>query len=197
MAQDRPSPDWHSLVEQMLVRILCGDDEKTARAAFNELWHRHEKELRDQANRQCGGNEDLSNEAMQRLYIRLWEKRKKYNPDIGRWITWAKTVLRNIVIDLFRDGARLPGAPLPVPPGPPPDRQLKLQELHQAMSDCLQRLPLKERTALILQVLEGLSLEEIGKQTGVPWETAGTRIYRAKLKMRECLKRNGYEGGEI
>src|SRR5262249_30702145 len=154
-----------------LEQLFCGEDEPPARAAFNELWRRHEKELRTQANCQCGRNEDLSNEEMQQLYVRLWDKRKSYNPDKGRWINMARSVLWHIHIDAFRDPFRKRTRASSVPadqdvsPGdrmdrfvsrePDPDRQLKLKELQQAMADCLQGLSSQERDTLVLQVVDG------------------------------------------
>jgi RNA polymerase sigma-70 factor (ECF subfamily) len=213
MGQHRPPPDWHSLDERDLERLFRDDEEDDARGALVELRRRRDKELRTRAYRKCGGNAELSEEALQRLDARLWEKRKDYNPDKGRWITWVRTILDRIIIDLFRERARFPGVPTPDPtdpdsspanwtdefPGrePPPDRRLKLQELQEAMADCLQRLSPEERTALTLQVLEGLPLMEVAERAEVPPGTAGTRAYRARQKLRECLKRKGYEGGEV
>jgi RNA polymerase sigma-70 factor (ECF subfamily) len=213
MGQHRPPPDWHALEERVLERLFRGDEEEDARGALVELGRRHDKGLRARAYRKCGGNADLSEEALQRLYTRLWEKRKDYNPDKGRWVTWARTILDRIIIDLFRERARSPAAPTRAPndpdsspgnwtdeipgPEPSPDWRLELQELQQAMADCLGRLSPEEREALILQVLEGLSLAEVAERAQVPPATAGTRVYRARQKLRECLKRKGYEGGEV
>jgi RNA polymerase sigma-70 factor (ECF subfamily) len=215
MARHPPPPDRHSLDqrERELELFYPGADEDAARAALVELRQRHNAELQAQADHRCGHNAELSMEALQRLDTRLWEKRKQYDPTKGRWITWAKTVLDRIITDLFRERARFQGAQPQDPtdrdvspgdwteqvPGrePPPDWRLKLEELQQAMTDCLQRLPPEERDALTLQVVGGLPLEEIGKRTGVREGTVGTRVYRARRRMRECLKRKGYEGGEV
>jgi RNA polymerase sigma-70 factor (ECF subfamily) len=211
MAQPHPPPDWHSRDEQDLECLFCRED--GAGAALVELRRRHDDKLRTQARRQCGGRADWSEEAMQRLDARLWAKRKLYEPAKGRWLGWAKFILRNIITDLFREGSRFANPPTPRPrdadsspgdwtdqlpaPKQPPDWRLEFQELQRAMSDCLGRLPPEEREALNLQVVEGLSLAEVAQRTGAPGRTAGTRVYRARARMRECLKRKGYERGEI
>jgi RNA polymerase sigma-70 factor (ECF subfamily) len=213
MAHEHPPPDWRSWDEQDLECLVCRNDEEGARAALVELRRRHDEKLRAQARRQCGGRADWSEEAMQRLDARLWEKRRLYEPAKGRWLGWAKVILQNITTDLFREGSRFANPPAPRPrdadssPGDwteqvpaqeqPPDWRLKLQELQRAMADCLARLPPEEREALSLQVIDDLSLEEVGQRTGALGRTAGTRVYRAKERMRECLKRKGYERGEI
>jgi RNA polymerase sigma factor (sigma-70 family) len=214
MGLDHPaSPDWHARDEHELECLCAGEDEGAARAALAELGRRHDHELRVRTRHLCGGDAELIGQAMQELEVRVRVKRKLYHPDRGRWIAWAKTILRHIVVDLFRRRARLPGPPPrpPVgpdaPPGdpmdqfpgrePPPDWRLKLHELQQAMNDCRERLPPEERDALTLQVVENLSLEEIAGRTGVRRATAGTRAYRARQRMRECLERKGYKRGEV
>jgi RNA polymerase sigma factor (sigma-70 family) len=212
MAPHQPPPDWHFYPECDLERLYCGEDEELARGALVELRRRHDDILRRRASCGCGGNKDREEEAMQRLDARLWEKRKTYDPDKGRWIGWVRTILARIIVELFRERARFGDAPIARPADPgspsrdwtdqiagqgaPPDWQLKLQELQQAMADCLQRLSPEEREALILQVLEDLSLTEMATQTEAPPGTVGTRAFRARNKMRECLKRKGYEGGK-
>jgi RNA polymerase sigma-70 factor (ECF subfamily) len=213
MARHRPPPDWHQCEERNLEDLFRGEDEELARYALVELRQRHQDELRRRARHKGGGNKDLEEEAMQQLDTRMWEKRKLYIPDKGRWKNWAKIILDRIIVDMFRQRARIENAPtvqsadpdsspgegMAQIPGrePQPDQQLKLQDLQKAMADCLQRLSPEERTALILQIFEDRTLEEIAEQTQVPRATVGTRVYRAKQKMRDCLKGKGYEGGEV
>jgi RNA polymerase sigma-70 factor (ECF subfamily) len=208
-----PPPDWQELDERELKRLFRGEDEDTARGALVELLRRHHDELRIHAGRLCGGNADLRDEVRQQLDVRLWEKRKGYDPGKGIWKAWAKRILERLVIDAFRDRARCPRAPAaqPADPDSPPldpveqlpgrepavDWPSRLEELREAMADCLGRLPTEERSALVLQVLEGRTIDEIAAEASSPSGTAGTRVYRAKQKLRECLRRKGYEGGEV
>jgi RNA polymerase sigma factor (sigma-70 family) len=217
MGRQPPPPDWGLRDERELERLFCGPDEALAGAALVELRRRHDGALQAQARKQSGGDGELSEEALQRLDVRLWEKRLAYDPDKGRWLPWARVILHNLIVSLHRDRAR--GLPFTEtdPPGPgaaadrpaqgpaealqardpPPDWRLRLQELGGHLTECIQHLSPEERTALILQVLDGLSLQEIGERTGVNEQTAGSRVFRAKKKLRECLKRKGYEGGEV
>jgi len=213
MGQDRPPPDWHQCEERDLEDLFRGEDEELARCVLVELRRRHHDELCNRARHKSGGNRNIQDEALQRLDARMWEKRTSYNPDKGRWKNWAKTILDRIIVDMFRERARMEEPPSPRPdaedsssgdwteqiPGrePQADQQLKLQELQKAMADCLQRLSPEERTALELQVLDERSLEEIGQETEVNWRTVGTRVVRAKQRMRDSLKSKGYEGGEV
>jgi RNA polymerase sigma-70 factor (ECF subfamily) len=50
-------------------------------------------------------------------------------------------------------------------------------------------LPIEYREALMLQAVDGYSLEEAGRLLGIPANTVATRVHRARLKLRETLSR--------
>jgi RNA polymerase sigma-70 factor (ECF subfamily) len=210
MGRRQPPPDWEHRDERELERLFCGPDGELAGAALVELRRRHEDAVRAQARKQCGGGQ-LSEEALQQLDHRLWEKRLDYDPARAPWIRWAKAILHNLIMDEHRRHARslpcthLADSDRPAQrlaaalqaADPPPDWQLRLHECRHHLTDCLQELSAEERTALVLQVWDGLSLQEIGERTGANEQTAGSRVYRAKQKLRASLKRKGYEGGDL
>ena len=60
-----------------------------------------------------------------------------------------------------------------------------------ALRHALRNLPLKYREPLVLQVIEGYSLDEIAKIFDLPRNTVATRLHRARQKLRKHL--NGEE----
>jgi RNA polymerase sigma-70 factor (ECF subfamily) len=201
MGLDVPPPDWQSRDDRDLERLFACDDLPGAQAAFVELRRRFVNELRAQALRRCGGSQGMFEEAMQRLDARAWEKRRLYKPERGRWIAWAKTVLRNIIVQMIRDLTRDQGCgelPEQLPAHEPAaDWRLKLAELKAKIGDCLRNLKPKERRVLILRTLKGVSYQRLGEQAGQPWQTISTRVHRAKKKLRKLLEGKGYDGGEL
>jgi RNA polymerase sigma-70 factor (ECF subfamily) len=78
------------------------------------------------------------------------------------------------------------GAEVPEADGEAPDAELQRREAKAAIYRMLDRLPRRQREAIILFHLEGLSSEEIGRLLGCPEETVRTRIHygrRALMKM--------------
>lgn len=57
-----------------------------------------------------------------------------------------------------------------------------------ALRNALRELPVKYREPLILQVLEGYSLEEIAEMFGLPRNTVATRLHRARQRLRSRLE---------
>lgn len=56
-----------------------------------------------------------------------------------------------------------------------------------ALRRALQRLPPKYREPLLLQVIHGYSQKEIAAQLGISSAGAGTRLFRARQRLRELL----------
>jgi RNA polymerase sigma-70 factor (ECF subfamily) len=72
--------------------------------------------------------------------------------------------------------------------GSTPEIALERRQLGRAISEAAARLPDDQCAALVLAELHGLSIAEIAEALGVPENTAKTRLFRAREKMREALK---------
>jgi RNA polymerase sigma-70 factor (ECF subfamily) len=205
MGQPGSPPDWLALDERVLERQYAGEDSLAAAQALVVLRYRHDQKLHDQAHFECGGDAQLRDKAFETFDQRLKDKRDRYDPGRGRWIWWAKRMLHNVIVDEFRRNAHevqwsdtIPGStPTPLEQLEQRELQHEQQQLEQAMKDCLDCLTPEEREALIFQTLDELALKEIGERQGISQQGAGTRVYRAKQKLRECLKRKGYDGGAV
>ncbi len=66
-----------------------------------------------------------------------------------------------------------------------------------ALRIALKELPAKYREPLVLQVLEGYSLEEIAQMFDLPRNTVATRLHRARQKLRVVLQGDENEIREL
>jgi RNA polymerase sigma-70 factor, ECF subfamily len=79
-------------------------------------------------------------------------------------------------------------ADLPAGADDTPDEILVHAEAEEQVLALLQRLPVEQRSALLLNCVEGFSLEEIAQITEVPVGTVKSRLHTARHAMRRLLK---------
>ncbi len=71
-----------------------------------------------------------------------------------------------------------------------PDELLIREEDEQRVLALLERLPVEQRSALLLYSVEDFSLQEIAEIAGVPVGTVKSRLHHAKRAMRKLLDRH-------
>lgn len=135
---------------------------------------------------------DLAEDAVQEAFLRIWRQAGRYDPALGSPRAWIYTILRNLALNLLRDGAREE----PVED----ERLMALGEGQEAGEDalgrlaedsalrrCLERLEPPRRASILLAYVEGLSHGEIAGRLGLPLGTVKAWIRRSLLALRECM----------
>lgn len=72
---------------------------------------------------------------------------------------------------------------------PSPEDSLEQVELNQAIQGCLRELPDEFRAVVVMVDVEGLDYQEVSIVVGKPLGTVKSRLARARLRMRDCLRR--------
>ena len=81
-----------------------------------------------------------------------------------------------------------------VPRSEPTPEEIDLARKRAALvHDCIDGLPIAFRNPLVLCDLEALPMHHTADILGLPVETVGRRLYRARQKLRECLAHHGFE----
>lgn len=106
---------------------------------------------------------------------------------------WLATILRHLHVDRLRQLAREPKQLSLDDAGPlsaSHDEELPLTEAvsHEQLAQALAGLPEEFRRVFELHELEGRSYRDIAAALGIPVATVGTRLTRARLKLRELLR---------
>jgi RNA polymerase sigma-70 factor (ECF subfamily) len=163
--------------------------------AFEILYARHKGALYRYLQRMCRQRE-VANDLFQEVWSRVIASRERYEVR-AQFTTFLFQIAHNCAIDYFRRAERqrvnqtddvdemqdrLAGADVERP-----DRRAAELELRAAFKKALQRLPEEQRQVFVLREETGLSLEEIGKVTGVTMETAKSRLRYALAKLRSAL----------
>lgn len=166
--------------------------------AFETLYDRHQLAVWRYVRRSVH-DAALADELVQDVWFTLVRQAPRYEPR-ARFRTWLFTLAHHRMVDHFRthhphasldattdDGASLADT-LAADSGFGPLRQLQSREQAQALLDALAALPAAQREAFLLQAEGALTVTEIAQTTGVPLETAKSRLRYARASLRQTLE---------
>lgn len=163
--------------DSLIVRAKAGDDR-----AFEALMRRHERSVLGLCTRLLGSGGEAE-EAAQDVFFRFYRALGQF--DAERAVEpWLFRIAWNACRDRLR--RRRPSVELTDGVALVPARAewgLVLAELRQAM----ERLPDKERSALLLREVDGLETEEVAERLGTSVVTVRSQISRARARLREWL----------
>lgn len=132
--------------------------------------------------------EDVAQEAM----LRLWRAASDWRPD-GRAApgTWLHRVVANLCVDRLRRAGRMTGLePDAEIPDGQPDGEARLMQADRmaALDAALATLPERQRQAVVLRHIEGLSNPEIAEILGLSVEAVESLGSRGKRGLRAALE---------
>lgn len=128
--------------------------------------------------------EDCAQEAM----LRLWRIAPDWRAGEARVSTWLYRVVQNLATDrLRRRHVGLEAAHEPVDDAPGPGERLDDMARARALQLALDDLPERQRQAVVLRHLEGLSNPEIAEAMGVGVEAVESLVSRGKKGLKKAL----------
>jgi RNA polymerase sigma-70 factor (ECF subfamily) len=163
-------------------------------AAFETLMRQHERLVLVTAYRMLGSlpdAQDVSQEVFLKLYRNLG-KLEVVQHGSGSLAGWLYRVTANACHDVRR--RKLPAAPMEFAGnlragGADPQQAAGEAERRRVLEMSLRLLPEKERAALVLRDLEGLSTEEVARTLGSSAATVRSQISKARVKVRNFVER--------
>jgi RNA polymerase sigma factor (sigma-70 family) len=169
---DSDSDDWD--------RLLSGDS-----AALGQLFARHAPRLFRHAARLVSVREDAK-DAVVIAFYELWRKRSSVRLVDGSPLPWLLNTTANSARNLERSSRRyrklLENIERPsnwVADVAPPEES--------SVSEALDKLTARERSVVVLTLLEGYSERETAHALGIPVGTVKSRLARAKERLRNEL----------
>jgi RNA polymerase sigma-70 factor, ECF subfamily len=135
---------------------------------------------------------DAAADALQEVYVRIWEKAGEFDPGKGSPLAWMATIARNRALDEVR--RVLPVSLEDQPEGFEPAAEeidpLAARERSEgltALIDCLKALDEEKRAIVLLAYYRGSSREALAKRFGRPVPTIKIWLHRSLAQLRECL----------
>ncbi len=182
--------------EAALLALQQGDA-----SALNRLIDRWQRPLHSFAYRYCQNQADAEDLVAQ-TFARLYQQRARLRPDT-RLSAWLFTTLTNLCHNHHRWKRRHPTVNFDRPAGDEPaqgpsqdniaadqmqpDQALEHEESLIAVRAAIGRLPHDLKVTLLLHHYDRLSYREIAGITGCSERGVETRLYRARLQLREML----------
>jgi RNA polymerase sigma-70 factor (ECF subfamily) len=168
--------------------------------AFNRLVLEYQDMAFNLAARMLG-DDDAAEDVTQTAFLSAYRSLDSFRG--GSFRAWVMRMVSNACYDELRRRKRRPTISLePVneddeeiespawlaDDAPSPEGQLERAELDQALQTCLYGLSEEFRAVVLMVDVEGLDYQEVSLATGKPLGTIKSRLARARLKMRDCLR---------
>ncbi len=135
--------------------------------------------------------EDRAADVTQEVFVSAWRARTRFDPDKGSLAAWLIGIAKNRIVDNVRSEQRhetrrsdTPMSNLPV------ESDVEGAADRMLVAQALGRLPARQRTAIELAYLGGLTHTEIATKTDIPLGTVKSDIRRGMEQIRS------YVGGE-
>ncbi len=147
------------------------------------------------------GDEDPAEDAAQEAFISAFRSISSFRG--GSFKAWLMRTVTNACYDELRRQKRRPTTPLEpetndgeeidspkwlADPNMTPAEQSEADELEHAIQHCLNALPTDFRTVVVLADIQGMDYSEVAAAARVPLGTIKSRLARARLRLRECLR---------
>lgn len=179
-----------------LMQRVARDDE----AAIEELYARFGA-LVYQSARQVLRSRGETEDAVQEVFVRLWQTADRFDPQRAKLVTWVMLITRRHLIDRLRrqsarpernaiEDGRFDGGGIPARAEVREPASEEASEGRERLRRQLARLPELQRTVIERAYLQGFSLREIAVQLDAPLGTVKSALSRGLAKLREL------EGGE-
>lgn len=150
------------------------------------------------------GDPDSAEDATQDTFIAAYHHLGSYRG--GSFKAWILRIATNTCYDELRRRKRRPvsslepldeqGEEVETPfwltdPAESPEEALVRSQLNKAIQSCLDNLPLEFRAVVVLVDVQGLDYQEAAQAIQKPVGTVKSRLARARLRLRECLRGAG------
>ncbi|KAF0093412.1 MAG: RNA polymerase sigma-70 factor ECF subfamily [Puniceicoccaceae bacterium 5H] len=184
MATETPDSQTHDADAALMLEVRAGDER-----ALEQLIERWKGPLINFFYRSLQ-NMEQAEDLAQLTFIRLYRAAGKYEPR-AKFSTYLFYIARRLLINEFRRRQRKPLEavdPSELHAVDRGDEDRNISEIEEAFEQALERLPEKQRTAILLLKQQELSYAEIADVMDATESAVKTWIFRARQTLKQELK---------
>jgi RNA polymerase sigma-70 factor (ECF subfamily) len=159
---------------------------------FGEVFDAHFAEIHGYAAKRLGP--DAASDVASQTFLEAFRNRDRYDPARANVRAWLYGIATNLIgkhrrseVRGLRARARLGPAPAEEGHADRVDARVSAEGLRGRLAGAIARLSDGERDVLLLVALADLTHEEVAAALDVPYGTVGSRLSRARKKVREAL----------
>lgn len=154
--------------------------------AFSELVRRHQRRAYAVARAIVVTHEDAE-DAVQDAFLHAYRALHRFLPDQA-FGAWLHRIVSNASLDITRRRKVRDAEDLPESVASPFRDPAESDELRLRLRDALAKLPVRQRSVIVLHDVEGFKHSEIGKLLGIPEGTARSDLHYARSALRALLQ---------
>jgi RNA polymerase sigma factor (sigma-70 family) len=171
-----------------MVRLADGD-----KTALEEIYRATRVKLFGICLRILGDRKEAE-DALQDVYVNLWQRADRYDPARASPIAWLATFARNRAIDRLRTG-KVRGGSVPVEEAAPLADEAPLAEAlmidmerNAQIHTCLGALDERTQAHIRAAFFDGQTYAQLAEAADVPLGTMKSWIRRGLMRLRACLE---------
>ena len=162
-------------------------------AAFTQLYERYAQRIYAWCVHMLGAGR--AEDAVQEIFLRLWQASAQFDPARGRFVTWFYAIARHHLMHEVRKAgmrrrlevaaeiAEVFGAP-----AADPEEVAGVRDDAASLARALLRIPGEQRQVLAMAYFGGLSQSQIATHLAVPLGTVKKRVRLGMGKLRAALQ---------
>jgi RNA polymerase sigma-70 factor (ECF subfamily) len=184
----RSADEAREALRDAMVRLAAGDQ-----AALEEIYRATRVKLFGITLRILGDRKEAE-DALQDVYINLWQRADRYDPTRASPIAWLAAFARNRAVDRLRTG-KVRGGAVPVEEAAPladetplADALLVDAEQTAQIHKCLGTLDARTQGHIRAAFFEGKTYAQLAEAADVPLGTMKSWIRRGLQRLRACLE---------
>ena len=178
------------------VNKIRNDD----KVAFSSLFETYYSPLCEFAYRYVKQKEVME-DVVQEVFVRIWEKRKKWQPNVSVSAYLYRSVYNQLINDYRKKRFEIvltedKQANIQDPVLSPMD-QMHYREASKAIKVAIAMLPERRKEIVVLKLIYGFSYKEISTTLGISVNTVDTQVRRARKLLRNQLKHYAVNNGFV
>jgi RNA polymerase sigma-70 factor (ECF subfamily) len=168
--------------EALMARVARGDER-----AFQLLSRRHMPAMLGLA-RRILGNAAEAEDVAQEAFMRVWTHAPRWQP-LAQFRTWLARIVTNLCLDRRRRAPwlELEAAGEIIDPAPDAGQKAEEDERERMLAAAIEKLPVRQRTAVVLTYGEGMSNAQVAEVLGTSVSAVETLLVRGKQNLRRAL----------